>query len=68
MPNKRKSPKKRRPNGSGTIVKLKGNRENPYQVRVNTRLDDRGYPAYDVLGNYHSTDTVAMQQAPDFCE
>ena len=52
MPIKRKSPRKRRPNGSGTIVKLKGNRKNPYQVRVNTRLDDRGYPAYDVLGNY----------------
>ena len=52
MPIKRKSPRKRRPNGSGTIVRLKGNRKNPYQVRVRTRLDDRGYPTYDVLGNY----------------
>ena len=38
-----KKGKRRRPNGSGTIVKLSGNRRKPYQVRVNTRLDDRGY-------------------------
>ena len=44
--------RKRRPNGSGTIVKLSGRRKNPYQVRVNTRLDDRGYPTYDVLDNF----------------
>lgn len=44
--------RKRRSNGSGTIVKLSGNRANPYQVRVNTCIDDRGYPAFDILGNY----------------
>lgn len=44
--------RKRRPNGSGTIVKLSGSRANPYQVRVNTRIDDRGYPAFDILGNF----------------
>ena len=43
---------KRRPNGSGTVVKLSGKRKNPFQVRVNTRMDDRGYPVYDVVGNY----------------
>ena len=47
----KKAPK-RRPNGSGTVVKLSGKRKKPFQVRVNTRLDDRGYPVYDVLGNY----------------
>lgn len=47
-----KKGKKRRPNGSGTVVKMSGNRNKPYQVRVNTRLDDRGYPIYDVLGDY----------------
>ncbi len=52
MPIKRKSPRKRRPNGSGTIVRLKNNKRNPYQVRVNTRIDNRGYPVFDVLGNY----------------
>lgn len=44
--------KKRRPNGSGTVVKLSGKRKNPFQVRVNTRINDKGYPVYDVIGNY----------------
>lgn len=44
--------RKRRPNGSGTVVKLSGKRKNPYQVRVNTRIDDRGYPTYDILNNF----------------
>lgn len=44
--------RKRRPNGSGTVVKLSGKRKNPFQVRVNTRIDINGYPAYDVIGNY----------------
>lgn len=49
---KPKRGRKRRPNGSGTIVKLSGNRTKPYQVRVNTHIDSRGYPAFDILGNY----------------
>ncbi len=44
--------RKRRPNGSGTVVKLSGKRKTPFQVRVNTRIDINGYPAYDVIGNY----------------
>lgn len=47
----RKAPK-RRPNGSGSVVKLGGKRRKPYQVRVNTRIDHRGYPVYDVLGTF----------------
>lgn len=47
-----KRARKRRPNGSGTVVKLSGRRKNPFQVRVNTRINDRGYPEYDVIGNY----------------
>lgn len=43
---------KRRSNGSGTIVRLSGNRSRPFEVRVNCHLDDRGYPVYDVLGRY----------------
>lgn len=48
---KKRAPK-RRPNGSGTVVKLSGKRKNPFQVRVNTRINDRGYPEYDIIGNY----------------
>lgn len=44
--------RKRRPNGSGTIVKLSGKRRKPFQVRVNTRIDDFGMPKYDVLDNF----------------
>lgn len=44
--------RKRRPNGSGTIVKLSGSRKKPFQVRVNTRIDAYGFPVYDVLDNY----------------
>ena len=42
--------RKRRPNGSGTVVKLSGKRKNPFQVRVNTRIDADGFPVYDVAG------------------
>lgn len=44
----------RRPNGSGTIVKLSGKRRCPFEVRVNTRINEWGYPAYDVLGRFGS--------------
>lgn len=44
--------KRRRPNGAGTVVKLSGSRRKPYQVRVNTRLDERGYPTYNILGTF----------------
>lgn len=47
-----KKNRKRRANGSGTVVKLSGKRKNPFQVRVNTKLDEFGFPTYDVLGNY----------------
>lgn len=40
------------PNGYGTVVKLSGKRRNPFEVRVNTRMDERYYPVYDVLGRY----------------
>ena len=43
---------KRRANGSGTIVKMSGKRRKPFQVRVNTRINEFGYPEYDVLGDY----------------
>jgi len=44
----------RRPNGSGTIVKLSGKRRKPYEVRVNTYINEWGYPAYDVLGRFEN--------------
>lgn len=52
VPRRVKSPGKRRRNGTGTIVKLSGKRRKPFQVRVNTHIDEWGYPRYDVLGNF----------------
>lgn len=49
---KRASSIKRRRNGSGTIVRLSGNRSRPFEVRVNCKLDERGYPTYDVINRY----------------
>lgn len=48
----------RRANGNGSVVKLSGNRRNPYEVRVNTRMDCRNYPVYDILGRYPDKDTA----------
>lgn len=42
----------RNPNGYGSIVKLSGKRRNPYMVKVNTHMDERYYPVYDILGYY----------------
>lgn len=42
----------RNANGYGSVVKLSGNRRKPFEVRVNTRMDERYYPVYDVLGRF----------------
>lgn len=42
----------RNPNGYGSVVKLSGSRRNPFEVRVNTKLNEWGYPVYDVLGRF----------------
>ena len=42
----------KRPNGSGTIVKLSGNRRRPYSVRISGR-DDHGHIVQSVL-SYHA--------------
>lgn len=48
-------PMKRR-NGSGSVVKLSGRRRCPFEVRVNTHMDERNYPVYDVLGRFSERD------------
>lgn len=42
----------RAPNGYGTVVTLSGRRRRPYEVRVNTRINEWGMPDYDVLGRF----------------
>ena len=65
VPRRAKSPGKRRRNGTGTIVKLSGKRQNPFQVRVNTRIDEWGYPRYDVLGNFPDRVSADIALAED---
>lgn len=40
----------RNPNGYGTVVKLSGNRRNPYAVRKTTGWNEKGYPIYTNIG------------------
>lgn len=53
----------RHPNGYGCVVKLSGNRRRPYEVRVNTHMDDRNYPKYDVLGRFTERDEALIALA-----
>ena len=46
----------KRRNGSGSVVKLSGRRRCPFEVRVNTHMDERNYPVYDVLGRFSERD------------
>lgn len=53
----------RNKNGYGTVVKLSGRRRQPYEVRVNTRMDERYYPVYDVLGRFEEREDAQMALA-----
>ena len=44
----------RMPNGYGSIIKLKGNRRKPYQVRLTKGFTDEGKQIYVYLGYYES--------------
>ena len=50
----------RRANGTGTVVKLSGRRRCPYEARTAAKIDEWGYPRYDVIGRYE-TRTDALQ-------
>lgn len=50
-------------NGYGSVVKLSGKRRRPYEVRVNTRMDERYYPVYDVLGRYETREAATIALA-----
>lgn len=51
------------PNGYGTVVKLSGRRRAPYEVRVNTRMDKRYYPVYDVPGRFPTREEALIALA-----
>ena len=51
------------PNGYGTVVKLSGKRRKPFEVRVNTRMDERYYPVFDVLGRFPTREEALIALA-----
>ncbi|MBQ6886769.1 MAG: tyrosine-type recombinase/integrase [Lachnospiraceae bacterium] len=51
------------PNGYGSVVKLSGRRRKPFEVRVNTRMDERYYPVYDVLGRFEEREQALIALA-----
>lgn len=51
------------PNGYGSVVKLSGKRRKPFEVRVNTRMDKRYYPVYDVLGRFPTREEALIALA-----
>lgn len=51
------------PNGYGSVVKLSGKRRKPFEVRVNTRMDERYYPVYDVLGRFTTREEALISLA-----
>lgn len=51
------------PNGYGSVVKLSGKRRKPFEVRVNTRMDERYYPVYDVLGRFPTREEALIALA-----
>lgn len=38
------------PNGYGSVVKLSGNRRNPYAVRKTIGFNEKGHPIYVFIG------------------
>ena len=57
----------RRPNGSGHVTRLSGNRRKPYAIRKIVGWTDRGTPQYKYL-SYHKTKREAEQALNKFME
>lgn len=53
------------PNGYGSITKLKGNRRNPFVVRITTGKDKKGNQIREVLG-YFPSNTKAMEALGEY--
>ncbi len=51
------------PNGYGSVVRLSGKRRKPFEVRVNTHMDERYYPVYDVLGRFATREEAMIALA-----
>ncbi|GHV43186.1 hypothetical protein FACS189490_13230 [Clostridia bacterium] len=54
----------RHPNGYGSVVKLSGNRRNPFVARKTKGFDERGFPIYEIIGYYPTREAglIALAQ------
>ena len=54
----------RNPNGFGTVVKLKGNRRNPYIAKKTKGWNDNGHPIFEIIGYYPTREAglIALAQ------
>jgi integrase len=48
------------PNGFGTVVKLSGNRRNPFVARKTKGWNDKGHPVFDVIGYFPTRETALI--------
>ncbi|NCC07461.1 MAG: recombinase [Clostridia bacterium] len=53
------------PNGYGTVVKLSGNRRNPYAVRKTIGWNKKGHPVYQAIG-YASTREEGLMMLAEY--
>ncbi|NCD00242.1 MAG: site-specific integrase [Bacteroidia bacterium] len=53
----------RNPNGYGSVIKMSGNRRNPFAVRVTNGWDDEGKQLYRYLGYYPDRPTAMIALA-----
>lgn len=53
------------PNGYGTVVKLSGNRRNPYAVRKTIGWNEKGFPIYKSIG-YAPTKEEALMMLAEY--
>ena len=51
------------PNGYGSVVKLSGNRRNPFTVRKTLGWNDKGHPVYKTIGYYPTRETALIALA-----
>ena len=53
----------RSPNGFGTVVRLSGNRRNPFMVKKTIGWNQRGFPVFDIIGYYPTREAALIALA-----
>lgn len=55
----------KRANGTGSVVKLSGNRRNPWYAKVTTGFDERGFPIIKILRDQNGAKYFKDRTIPD---